>query len=285
MGKVAIVTDSSAYIPKDLVKNLNITVVPLVVIWGNETLEDGVDILPQQFYTRLKTAKEMPTTSQVSIPNMHKAFSSLLEQEYDVLGIFLSANLSGTMQSAIQGREELTSGKEKVTLVDSFSVAMAMGFHVMAAAKAAAQGAAVNDCKKIAEDAQKSSGVYFVVDTLEFLHRGGRIGGARRFLGSALNIKPILTVAEGKIEAAGSVRTKAKAMNHIIELVHEQCKGKSNVHLATLHANALQEAQEILHKAGEGLNLVESVLSEVSPAIGTHTGPGTVGLAYLHSMQ
>jgi DegV family protein with EDD domain len=284
MGKVAIVTDSSAYIPKDLVKNLNITVVPLVVIWGNETLEDGLDILPEQFYNRLKTAKEMPTTSQVSVPNMHKAFSGLLDQGYEVLGIFLSSKLSGTMQSATQGREELASGKEKVTFVDSYTTAMAMGFHVTSAAKAASQGASVSECKKIAEDAQKNSGVYFVVDTLEFLHRGGRIGGGRRFLGSALNIKPILTVGDGKVEAAGSVRTKAKAVNHIVELVHDQCKGKNNVHLATLHANAEQEAKELLKTAGLGLNVVESLLSEVSPAIGTHTGPGTVGLAYLHSM-
>jgi DegV family protein with EDD domain len=284
MGKVAIVTDSSAYIPNELVKNLNITVVPLVVIWGNETLEDGLDILPSQFYNRLQTAKEMPTTSQASVPNMQKAFSKLLEQGYEVLGIFLSSKLSGTMQSATQGRDELTSGKEKVTFVDSYTTAMAMGFHVMAAAKAAAQGASVSDCKKVAEEAQKTSGVYFVVDTLEFLHRGGRIGGARRFLGSALNIKPILTVHEGKIEAAGSVRTKAKAVNHLIELVHDQCKGKNSVHLATLHANAEQEAKDLVTKAEQGLTIVESVLSEVSPAIGAHTGPGTVGLAYLHSM-
>ena len=284
MGKVAIVTDSSAYIPKDLVKNLNITVVPLVVIWGNETLEDGLDILPEQFYNRLKTAKEMPTTSQVSVPNMHKAFSGLLDQGYEVLGIFLSSKLSGTMQSASQGRDELTSGKDKITLVDSNTTAMAMGFHVMAAAKAADQGASVSECKKIAEDSQKNSGIYFVVDTLEFLHRGGRIGGARRFIGSALNIKPILTVRDGKVEAAGSVRTKAKAVKHIVELVHDQCKGKNNVHLATLHANAEQEARELLKTAGQGLNVVESLLSEVSPAIGTHTGPGTVGLAYMHSM-
>ena len=188
------------------------------------------------------------------------------------------------MDSAIQGREELSSGKEKVTFVDSYTTAMAMGFQVMAAAKAASQGASANDCRKIAEEAQKNCGVYFVVDTLEFLHRGGRIGGARRFLGSALNIKPILTITEGKVEAAGSVRTKAKATNHIVELVHEQCKGKGNVHLATLHANAMQEAKDILNKAGEGLNPVESVLSEVSPAIGTHTGPGTVGLAFLHGL-
>jgi fatty acid kinase fatty acid binding subunit len=284
MGKVAVVTDSTAYIPNDLVAKLKISVVPLVVIWGNESLEDGVDILPEQFYNRLKTAKEIPTTSQASVPNMHKAFSSLIEQGYDVLGIFISGKLSGTMQSAVQGQNELTSGKEKVTLVDSNTVAMALGFHAIAAAEAAADGASVQDCKKIAEEAQKNSGVYFVVDTLEFLHRGGRIGGAQRFLGSALNIKPILTIAEGKIEAAGSVRTKAKAMSHVVELVQEQCKGKEKVRLATLHANAEADAKEVLLQAGKGLNLFESVLSEVSPAIGTHTGPGTVGLAYMHSM-
>ena len=282
MGKVAVVTDSSAYIPKELAKNLNITVVPLVVIWGNESFEDGVDILPEQFYTRLKSSKEMPTTSQVSVPNMHKAFANLIEQGFDVLGIFISSKLSGTMQSAAQGRNELSSGKDKVTLVDSLTTAMALGFHATAAAKAAAQGASVNECVKIAEEAQKNSGVYFVVDTLEFLHRGGRIGGGKRFLGSALNIKPILTVEEGKVEAAGSVRTKVKAVKHIVELVHEKCKGKGDVHLATLHANAESEARELLSTAGQGLNVVESVLSEVSPAIGTHTGPGTVGLAFLH---
>jgi DegV family protein with EDD domain len=284
MGKVAVVTDSSAYIPRELVNNLNISIVPLVVIWENETLEDGVDILPEQFYNRLKTAKNMPTTSQVSVPNMHKTFTHLVEQGYDVLGIFISGKLSGTMQSAIQGQNEMASGKDKVTLVDSYSTAMAMGFHVLEAAKAAAAGASVAECNKVAEEAQKNSGVYFVVDTLEFLHRGGRIGGARRFLGSALNVKPILTISEGKIEPAGSVRTKAKAMNHMIELIQEQCKGKGKIRLATLHANSEKDAKEILAKAGKELNAVESVLSEVSPAIGTHTGPGTVGLAYLHSM-
>jgi DegV family protein with EDD domain len=283
MGKIAVVTDSTAYIPKEIVKNLKITVVPLIVIWNNESLEDGVDILPEQFYNRLKTAKEMPSTSQVSVYNMQKAFSSLIEQGFDVLGIFISGKLSGTMQSAIQGQNELTTGIDKVTLVDSNTTAMALGFQAMAAAKAAAEGASIAECKKIAEDAQKNSGVFFVVDTLEFLHRGGRIGGARRFLGTALNVKPILTITDGKIETAGSVRTKAKAMSHMVELVHEKCKGMSNVRLATLHANAEKDAKEILNQAGLGLSPVESVLSEVSPAIGTHTGPGTVGLAYLHS--
>jgi DegV family protein with EDD domain len=255
--------------------------VPLVVIWGEETLEDDIDITPVQFYTRLKSAKVMPTTSQASIGNMQKAFARLLEEDYDVLGIFLSSKLSGTIQSAMQGRDELTAGKDKVKIFDSETTSMAMGFQVLAAVRAAAQGASVDECYKIAEAAKSQTGIYFVVDTLEFLHRGGRIGGAKRFIGTALNIKPILTVQDGKVETAGSVRTKAKAMDHIIDIINEKCKGKSNIRLATLHANAQQDAITILDKASAILNPVEKILSEVSPVIGTHTGPGTVGLAYM----
>jgi DegV family protein with EDD domain len=252
-----------------------------VVIWGEETLEDGIDIQPQQFYNRLKTAKVMPTTSQASVGNMHRAFSTLIDQGYDVLGIFLSSKLSGTMQSAIQGRDELGNGKDKVTLVDAQTTAMAMGFHVLSAARAAEAGASIIECQKVALEAQKHTGVYFVVDTLEFLHRGGRIGGGKRFVGTALNIKPILTITDGKVEAAGSVRTKTKAIAHVMDVVATECSGKSPIRLATLHANAEQEAMDLLDKASALLNPVERLLAEVSPVVGTHTGPGTVGLVYM----
>jgi DegV family protein with EDD domain len=281
MSKVAIVTDSTAYIPQDLVKKNNITVIPLVVIWGEETLEDGIDIHPEQFYNRLKTAKVMPTTSQASIGNMHKAFSTLIDQGYDVLGIFLSSKLSGTMDSATQGRDQLGNGKEKVTLVDAQTTAMAMGFHVLSAARAAEAGASISECQKVALEAQKHSGVYFVVDTLEFLHRGGRIGGAKRFIGTALNLKPILTIADGKVEAAGSVRTKAKAIAHVMDIVAKECSGKSQIRLSSIHANAEPEAIDLLERASALLNPVEKFFTDVSPVVGTHTGPGTVGLVYM----
>jgi DegV family protein with EDD domain len=122
--------------------------------------------------------------------------------------------------------------------------------------------------------------VYFAVETLEFLHRGGRIGGAQRLLGSALNMKPILTIRDGKVDASDRVRTSPKAYERVIDLVANDCAGKSNVRLATLHANAEENAKAVLSKASERLHAVESILSTVSPAIGTHTGPGTVGLAY-----
>jgi DegV family protein with EDD domain len=284
MPKTAVVTDSTAYIPDDLCKKLNITVAPLNVIWGGETYIDGVTIKPAEFYTRLKDAKVMPTTSQATPVVMHKAFSSLLEQGYDVIGIFISEKLSGTMDSARQARAELTKAQDKIVLVDSETIAMALGFQALALARAAADGASLKDCQSLAEQVRPNTGVYFAVETLEFLHRGGRIGGAQRLLGSALNVKPILTIKDGKVDSSDSVRTSAKAYERVIDLVAEKCAGKSNVRLATLHANAEENAKEVLKKAAEKMNAVESILSSVSPAIGTHTGPGTVGLAFCTSI-
>lgn len=284
MSKTAIVTDSTSYIPKDLLMKHNITVAPQVLIWGEQTLNDGVDIQPNEFYARIKTAKVMPTTSQVAIVTMQAIFSDLLEKGFDVLGVFISSKLSGTMQSAIQGREALSKGQDKVHLVDSQSTAMAMGFQALAAARAVENGASVAEAKAVAEKARDHTGVFFAVDTLEFLHRGGRIGGAQRFIGTALNMKPVLALKDGRVEAVERIRTKSKAVERVFELVSEQTKGKSSIRLASLHANAPEEARALLDRAAKELGAVESVFTEVSPVVGNHAGPGTVGLAYMAGM-
>ena len=211
MAKTAVVTDSTAYIPAELCKQLNITVVPLSVIWGQETYSDGVTMMPDDFYKRLENSKVMPSTSQATPAAMQEAFSKALEQGYDVMGIFISEKLSGTLASARQAREELASAKDKIALFDSENVAMALGFQALALARAAANGASLKDCQALAERVRPNTGVFFAVDTLEFLHRGGRIGGAHALLGSALGVKPILTIKNGKVDSAGSVRTSKKA--------------------------------------------------------------------------
>ncbi len=284
MSKVAIVTDSTSYIPKDYLERYHITLVPQVLIWGNEVLLDGVDIQPDEFYRRLATSKVMPTTSQVSVPSMRQAFTGLLDQDYDVLGIFLSSRLSGTLQSAVKSRELIEKGKERIEFVDSDTTAMAMGFQALAAARAAAEGASLADCKALAEKSRPYTGVYFMVDTLEFLHRGGRIGGAQRFLGTALNLKPILALRDGKVEAIERIRTKRKAMDRLVDLVVEQCQDKQPIRLATLHANAPEDAKIVLEEASRRLKVTESIFTEVSPVVGAHAGPGTVGLAYMAGM-
>jgi len=284
MSKVAIITDSSAYLPAEIVKVNNLTITPQVLIWGDEIFQDGVNIQPDEFYRKLKHAKIMPTTSQVAIVDMKSAFEKILDTGYDVLGIFISSKLSGTIDSATKAREMLPKAADRIAVVDSLSTSMAMGFHVMTAARAAQAGASLAECRKLAEEAQKHSGVFFVVDTLEFLHRGGRIGGAQALLGSTLNIKPVLTLIDGRIETSDKVRTKGKAIDRMIELVVDSVAGRAPVHLAALHANAEEDAKQALETASKLLNPVEKLLSSVSPVIGAHTGPGTLGLAYMAGM-
>jgi len=243
-----------------------------------------VDILPNEFYTRLETAKTMPTTSQVPIVVMKAEFEKLLEEGYEVLGIFLSAKLSGTMQSANQAVEMLPKAAGKITIVDSNSTAMAMGFHVLSAARAAQAGNSLVECRKWAEEARRHTGVYFVVDTLEFLRRGGRIGGAQALLGSALNIKPLLELRDGRIESVEKIRTKSKAIERMIERIAERVAGQTPFRLATLHANAEAEAHAALETAQLRLQPIETVFASVSPVIGAHAGPGTIGLAYMAGM-
>jgi DegV family protein with EDD domain len=282
MSNVAIVTDSTAYIPKEILNQYHIEVAPQVLIWGGETFEDGVDILPNEFYSRLKTAKVMPTTSQAT-PNSFKIiFEKLIEQGASVIAILLSEKLSGTIASAYQAKEQFPGAP--IEIVDSYSTAMAMGFQVLTVARAAQEGASLAECKKLAEEARKHTGVVFAVDTLEFLHRGGRIGGAARYLGTAFNIKPILELKEGRVEAVDRVRTRAKSISRVVELVEERINGRQPVRLATLHANAPEDAQELLRLGREKIETIEHIFSEVSPVIGTHAGPGTIGLAFMAGM-
>lgn len=282
MSKIAIVTDSSPYIPDHIIKENNIHVVPLVVIWGEEIFHDGVDISPVEFYERLKTDKVLPSTSQPTVADFEVVFRSLHQEGYEILAILISEALSGTVSSATQAKKLLP--EATIEIVNSKTLAMALGFHVLAAAKAANKGASLAECKRLAEDAQDRSGVIFVVDTLEFLHRGGRLGAASRYLGSLLSVKPILAIEDGLIVSIDKVRTQKKALERIVDLIEERTKGHKDIRLATLHANNPDTAQFILDEASSRLSPVEKVFSEISPAIGTHAGPGAVGLAYLVDM-
>jgi DegV family protein with EDD domain len=283
MSKIALVTDSSAYIPKALVDKYEIAVAPQILLWGKETFEDGVDILPTEFYSRLRKATVMPSSSQVTVSKFLEIFNRLLEQDCQVLAILISSKLSGTINSAVQAKSMLPAGAP-IEIIDSFSTSMAMGFHLLTVARAIEQSATLPECVELAQNATKHSGLFFAVDTLEFLHRGGRIGGGTRFLGTALNFKPILELRDGAVEAVERVRTRRKSLSRLIELVGEQIGGRTPVRLATLHANAPEDAQIVLNEANEKFSAIESIFSEVSPVIGAHAGPGTVGLAYMAGM-
>jgi DegV family protein with EDD domain len=278
MAKPAFVTDSTSYLPEELRRRHEIQVIPQVLIWGGETLLDGVDIMPTAFYERLKTADVMPTTSQATIGAFKDMFEPHVRAGRPILAILVSQKLSGTLQSA-QSAKELFPGA-RIEIVNSESCAMAMGFQVLAAARAAEAGKSFDEVLAVAKDAKNHTGVVLVVDTLEFLHRGGRIGGAARLLGTALNLKPILELQDGVIEAVERVRTRSKAQARLLGLLEERINGRPNLRLAVLHAAAEREARQLLDEAAKRLNPMETVFSEVSPVVGAHVGPGTLGLAY-----
>src|ERR1041384_2794921 len=281
MSKIALVTDSTTYMPPELVKKYNISVAPQVIIWGDETYKDGVDMDSHEFFTRLKTSKIMPTTSQVAVISFQEIFQDLVGKGYEVLALLISSRLSGTVQSAMQARDLMSAARDKVNVVDSQSVARALGLQVLAVARALEQGASLKEAIALAEKSYQYTGVFFAVDTLEFLHRGGRIGGAQRFLGTMLNMKPILAIQDGRVEGIERIRTKNKSHDRVLELTIEKVAGRSPVHLATLHANAAEDARALLTRAEQALHPMESIFTEVSPTVGTHAGPGTVGLAFM----
>lgn len=277
MNKVAIVTDSTASIPDRFLEIYPIKIAPQVLLWDNEIYHDRIDIQPNEFYSRLEKSKTMPTTSQVSPVTMRHMFTEWIDRGFDVLGIFVSSKLSGTMQSALAAKEMLPGAS--IEVIDSRTASMAMGFQVLQAARASMAGESLAECKRIALHVADNNQVIFLVDTLEFLHRGGRIGGAARFLGTALGLKPLLEVRDGRIEAMERVRTQRKALDRMLELMSARLVERKNIHLATLHANAPDLALELMKRASEMFNPVETISTEVSPVLGTHTGPGTVGLA------
>jgi DegV family protein with EDD domain len=281
MTKIAVVTDSTAYIPDDILKKYAINVIPLTIIWENETFLDGVDIQPGDFYKRLSTAKVMPTTSQVTLIAMQSLFQDLIKQGFDILGIFISSKFSGTVESALQAREALPQAAGKIAIVDSLTTTMAMGWPVITAARAAQAGENLGSCLRVAENARDHSGVLFVVDTLEFLRRGGRIGGAQALLGTALNLKPVLEMQNGRIESVEKVRTKRKALERLMDLASERIDNRVPLRLATVHANAEAEAKSLLESARARLNPIETLCCPLSPVVGTHAGPGTVALTYM----
>lgn len=282
MAKVAVVTDSTATIPVDIMEQYPLWEVPQLLIFGEETLEDRVDIQPNEFYDRLEVDPHHPTTSQVTPASFNKIYDKLLGEGYEILAVLVSPKLSGTVESANQAKEMFPDAA--IEVFDSQSVAMGLGWQALVAARAAKEGATLAECKEVAEKAKPLTGVVFAVDTLEFLHRGGRIGGGAKFLGTTLQMKPILEISDGAIESVERVRTRKKSLARVVRLVEERIDGRKPLHLATLHAKAEEDARWLLDVGCAHLHPDEKIYSEISPVVGTHAGPGVVGMAFLAGM-
>lgn len=279
MKKVAIVTDSTAYIPQQYVDEFGISVVPLTYTWDGVTYRDGIDMTPDEFYTRLSTSATLPVTSQATVNDFSTVYQKLIDEDYAILTLPISSGISGTINSAIQAKA-LFAGAP-IEILETKLVSMPLAFQVLTAARAARDGASLEECKQLAIKAFDHIGVYFVVDSLKYLHAGGRIGGGKRFLGTALNIKPILELRDGKIEAVKSVISVNKAIEAMIQLVEEDINGRTPVHISVFHALAEEKAVALLDRVVKQFNAVEGILSYVSPVVGCHVGPGTISIAYM----
>ena len=286
MPKVVVVTDSTAYLPGNILQELNIQVVPLHVIWGDKIYKDGVDLKAEEFYPMMKAAKELPTTSQPSPQEFIDVYKPILDKGDKIISIHISSGISGTLNSAHQAKEMLET--KDVEIIDSKSSGMALGYVAMETARYAQKGNSYEDCIRIARKAVENIDVYLVVDTLEYLHKGGRIGGASAVLGSALDLKPILYFnKEGKLDSFEKVRTKKKAMKRLLEIAQEKVGEKKPIHFGIMQVEAMEDAEFLraeLEKMFKPDEIAEMMIVTLSPVIGSHTGPGLVSISFLAGM-
>lgn len=279
MSKVRILTDSSAYLPQAYVDQLNIHVLPLTLILDGVEYRDGVDITAGEFYDLLVKTNSLPKTSQVTVSAFVQKYRELLDEGCEILVLPISSGLSGTRESALQALEEFPGAP--IEVLETGLVSMALSFMVLAAARAAAKGASLTECKAVALEAYPKIGVYFTVENLKYLEAGGRINTAKRLLGTALSLKPVLEIREGKIELVESVITTRKAVERMVQLVERNVAGKSPVRISVFHAAVPETAQALLERLAVQFNAEEAILSEISPVIGSHVGPGTISVAYM----
>jgi DegV family protein with EDD domain len=269
--RVAVVTDSTADLAADLVEERGITVVPLTVILDGRDYLDGVDITADEFYVRLAASERGATTSQPSPGRFAEVYEQLLAGHDEVVSLHISSQLSGTFEAATQGAA-LVDGA-RVRVVDTGMVSMPLALMVLAASAMAAQG---DDAEAIAarvRPIQERMRVYFMVATLEYLRRGGRIGRANALLGSVLQVKPVLTISEGQVAPLERVRTQERALSRVIELAAAM---EGPVCALVGHATAAEAAERIaraLEPHAESL-----IVAPLGPVVGAHAGPGTVGV-------
>jgi len=277
-NNVAVVVDSTSTIPGEVVGQYGIHVIPLTLVWGEETFLDGVDMSASDFYEKLRNDPVFPSTTQPSVAEFEQLYKKISNDTNNILVITLSGELSGTLNSAVQAKSLLPD--INIEIIDTRTMSMAAGYVALAAAREAKSGSSMEECIKAARVANENVGVLVTLDSLEYLHRGGRIGGAGKLLGGALNIKPILTVDDGIVQDAGKVRTRKKALKHLIDSVTDAVSGKTNIRLAGLHASSLEDAQYVLDECSKAVGAIESLMTELSPVVGAHVGPGGVGIAW-----
>ncbi|MBN2470814.1 MAG: DegV family protein [Anaerolineae bacterium] len=276
-ARFALVTDTTSDLTRDLIAQHNIYMIPQIIVWGRESLREGIDIDAPTFYTRLAAASEMPTTSRPVPADTVALFERAVEETGadSVVVLAVSKDVSGTVSSVEQARKEVSF---PVHLVDTRTISLALGMTTLRIAELRDTGASAEEAVAAATEIATNSRALFTPSTLEFLRRGGRIGNARHLLGTALSIKPILTLVDGKVEALESVRTRKRALGRMVELIGENIDPAKPLYLGACHANAPDELAMVVAELQQRYNPAQLYQSWIGASIGVHAGPGVFGL-------
>ncbi|MEX0683064.1 MAG: DegV family protein [Dehalococcoidia bacterium] len=275
---VRIVTDSTSDFPPHIAQELGIAVVPLSVIFGEDSYKEGLEITPDLFYEKLARSKDLPTTSAPSVGDFLETYRSVLGETDEIVSIHLSSKLSATYSNACQAAAILADEGAKIDVIDSLTISFGMTFMCAAAVKAAANGATVEEIRQIVDSMIPRAHVYVALDTLEYVRRGGRIGRARAFLGTVLRVKPILSFQEGEVHPEERVRTRALAMDRLFQIA----TSLPNIEqIGVAYSTNGEEAEALKLRIEGALDGVEVQMARLGPVIGVHGGPGVLGIGIL----
>ncbi|NIM96016.1 MAG: DegV family EDD domain-containing protein [Anaerolineales bacterium] len=278
VGKVAVVTDSASNLPLDIIAEYGISVIPIYLHWNGRTYRDGVDIKPEEVYRRLRDSQTTPQTAAPSVGDFLQTYLKLAEEVEGIVSIHLPENLSGVITAARMA-SELAIKEVDVRVVDAGTAAMGAGFVTLAAARAAAQGADLEDVFGVAQEVAPKVTVVAMLDTLKYLHRSGRISTVTALMGIALKIKPIMYIKDHSIQVFAKPRTSSRGIRLMLAEMERQV-GTDPTHVAVLHADAPLEAIQLQKEVEMRVNCIEVFTCAFTPVMGAHTGPGLLGIAF-----
>jgi DegV family protein with EDD domain len=282
MPVVGVLTDSCASIPEALIEELRIEVVPYYMHRGLETLRDLVDVQREEFFRWLPTVQELPKTANPGPGDYLEAFKELAQRTREIVSIHMTSVGSGAYQSAMTAREMAREALPdlRIEVIDSRNVSLCQGWMVIEAARAALAGESLDDIVRLVGEMIPKTRMIQTADTLRYLYMGGRIGKAQHLVGSLLRIKPLIGMEDGVIVPLGTTRSRRKAYARMAEMMEEAVGYMGRVKVAFVHAAALEEIEKLKAEVEQRLACVETLVAELSPVLGVHTGPGTAGVCY-----
>ena len=284
MSKIEILTDSTSDLDKGTREKYDIHMIPLNVYFGEKSYKDGVEIMPEEFYKELQTSPIHPKTSQPTPGEFKTKYRELLKGGKEVISIHISSKMSGTIQSANIAKNELNT--DKIHIVDSEYVALLLGMITIECSKAAEKGMKAKEIIELISRIKSDMHLYFIVDTLEYLQKGGRIGKASAIIGGLLNIKPILQVEDGEVSPFEKKRGTKKALARMIELFSNYLEKhkKEDIRVALAHSSARDLLGQLTDRLNNIYDCSKAMIFQIGPVVGTHVGPGALAICFYTSL-